>query len=435
MSPDALSRAAREQALELDRTDELRAFRAQFSMPRDAGGSELAYLCGHSLGLAPLAARARVLEELDDWERLGVQGHEHGQRAWIGYAERLAPPLAQLAGAEPDEVVAMNSLTVNLHVLLASFYRPTADRFRILIEAGAFPSDRHLVTAQIRWHGFDPATALIELEPRQGEELLRMEDIDARIAATGASLALVLWPGVQYRTGQSIELPQVARSAHGVGALAGFDLAHALGNVPVALHDSGADFAAWCSYKYLNSGPGAIGGAFVHQRHGRDARLPRLAGWWGSNPATRFRMGSEFELTPGAAGWQISNPPILSAAPLIASLELFAAAGMARLRAKSRRLTAFLQATLQALCGSEIAIITPADPERRGCQLSVRVRGGSERARHVFASLERRGVIADWREPDTIRMAPVPLYNSYLDAWRAAEQLAAALRDGGTQSP
>lgn len=434
MSAAALSRAAREQALALDRVDELRAFRAQFSMPHDAGGAELAYLCGHSLGLAPVVARTRVLEAIDDWERLGVHGHEHGRRAWIGYAERLAPPLAQLAGAGPGEVVAMNSLTVNLHLLLASFYRPTVERFRIFIEAGAFPSDRHLVTSQIRWHGFDPATALIELAPRPGEELLRMEDIDAGISAVGASLALVLWPGVQYRTGQSFELSQLARCAHRVGALAGLDLAHALGNVPVALHDSGADFAAWCSYKYLNSGPGAIGGAFVHERHGRDARLPRLAGWWGSNPATRFRMGSEFELTPGAAGWQLSNPPILSAAPLIASLELFAGAGMARLRAKSRQLTAFLHQTLHALCGNDIDVITPADPEQRGCQLSIRVRGGSGRARRVYAALERRGVIADWREPDTIRLAPVPLYNSYQDAWRAAEQLAAALRDSGTRS-
>ena len=430
MSGPAPLDVERVQALALDQGDELRAFRTQFSMPRNSSGEELTYLCGNSLGLAPLAARARVLEELDDWERLGVHGHEQGRRAWIGYAERLAPPLAQLAGALPGEVVAMNSLTVNLHLLLASFYRPTGARFRILIEAGAFPSDRHLVTSQIRWHGLDPAMALIELAPRPGEELLRMEDIEARIGAEGASLALVLWPGVQYRTGQAFELAPIVRSAHQVGAMTGFDLAHAIGNVPLALHDSGADFAAWCSYKYLNCGPGAIAGAFVHQRHGDDTRLPRLSGWWGSNPATRFRMGSEFELTPGAAGWQLSNPPILSAAPLFASLELFAAAGMERLRAKSLQLTAFLHDTLLATCAGEIEIITPADPRQRGCQLSVRVLCGNERARRIFAALERRGVVGDWREPDTIRLAPVPLYNSYLDAWRATEQLAAALRDG-----
>ncbi len=430
MSGPAPLDAARVRALALDEGDELRSFRTQFSMPRGTGGEELTYLCGNSLGLAPLAARARVLEELDDWERLGVRGHEQGRRAWVGYAERLAPSLAQLAGALPGEVVAMNSLTVNLHLLLASFYRPTGTRFRILIEAGAFPSDRHLVTSQIRWHGLDPATALIELAPRPGAELLRMEDVEARIGAAGTSLALVLWPGVQYRTGQAFELAPIVRSAHRVGAMAGFDLAHAIGNVPLALHDSGADFAAWCSYKYLNCGPGAIAGAFVHQRHGDDARVPRLSGWWGSNPATRFRMGSEFELTPGAAGWQLSNPPILSAAPLFASLELFAAAGMERLRAKSLQLTAFLHDTLLAACAGEIEIITPADPRQRGCQLSVRVLGGNERARQIFTALERRGVIGDWREPDTIRLAPVPLYNSYLDAWRAAEQLAASLRDG-----
>ncbi len=386
------------------------------------------------MGLAPLAARTRVLEELEDWERLGVLGHEQGRRAWIGYAERLAPPLAELAGAQPHEVVAMNSLTVNLHLLLASFYRPTAARFRILIEAGAFPSDRHLVSSQIRWHGFDPATALIEVAPRAGEELLRMEDVDACIGTAGASLALVLWPAVQYRTGQAFELAPIARSARRTGATVGFDLAHAIGNVPVALHDSDADFAAWCSYKYLNGGPGAIAGAFVHERHGQDTALPRLTGWWGSNPATRFRMGSEFELTPGAAGWQLSNPPILSAAPLLASLEVFAGASMERLRAKSRRLTAYLHETLLGLCGANLEIITPADPEQRGCQLSVRVRGGSERARRVFAALEQRAVIGDWREPDTIRLAPVPLYNSYLDAWRAAAELAAVLDTAGERS-
>jgi kynureninase len=425
----------RAEALALDQADELRDFRARFALPRDAGGAELAYLCGHSLGLAPLAARARVLEELEDWERLGVHGHEHGRRAWIGYAERLAPMLAGLAGAQPVEVVAMNSLTVNLHLLLASFYRPTRTRYRIMIESGAFPSDRYLVASQIRWHGLDPAAVLIEVAPRPGEELLRMEDIDARIGAAGESLALVLWPGVQYRTGQAFGIAQIVGSAHSNGAMVGFDLAHAIGNLPLALHDSGADFAAWCSYKYLNAGPGAIGGAFVHARHGHDAALPRLAGWWGSNPATRFAMGSEFELTPGAAGWQLSNPPVLSAAPLFASLELFAGAGMTRLRAKSCTLTAFLLEALRDHCGDALEIITPAAVDQRGAQLSVRVLGGSERARRVFAALERRGVVADWREPDTIRLAPVPLYNSYMDAWRAAAELAAAIRSPAPAAP
>ena len=336
------------QAVELDTADELRSWRARFALPCDQQGTQLTYMCGHSLGLAPRAARARVLEELEDWERLGVTGHESARRSWIGYAERLSPGLAQLAGAQPAEVVAMNSLTVNLHLLLASFYRPTAARHRILLEAGAFPSDRHAVTSQIRWHGFDPATTLIEVRPRPGEELLRAEDVDARIDAEGAGLALVLWPGVQYRTGQAFDLAQLVRSARRAGALVGFDLAHAIGNLPLALHDSGADFAVWCSYKYLNGGPGAIGGAFVHERHAHQAQLPRLAGWWGSDPATRFRMSDDFALSPGAAGWQVSNPPVLSAAPLYESLQMFATVGSAALRAKSLRLTAFLHAALLA---------------------------------------------------------------------------------------
>jgi kynureninase len=428
MSAAGATHPGREQALALDRVDELQHLRARFALPRNAAGAELNYLCGHSLGLAPIAARARVLEELEDWERLGVQGHEHGRRAWIGYAERLAPPLAALVGAGAGEVVAMNSLTVNLHLLLASFYRPAGARHRILIESGAFPSDRHVVQSQLRWHGLDPAEALLELAPRPGEELLRMEDIDACIGAAGESLALVLWPGVQYRTGQAFELKPIVGTARRHGATVGFDLAHSIGNLPLALHDSGADFAAWCSYKYLNGGPGAIGGAFVHERHARDERLPRLEGWWGSEPTTRFRMSGAFELTPGAAGWQLSNPPVLSAAPLLASLELFAEAGMARLRTKSRALTAFLHASLQAACGENIEIISPADAGQRGAQLSIRVRGGSERARRVHEALGQRDVVGDWREPDTIRLAPVPLYNSFFDAWRAAGELAAAIR-------
>ena len=419
----------RDAAIALDRADELLAFRSKFALPRDAAGVELTYLCGHSLGLAPIAARARVLEELEDWERLGVLGHEHGRRAWIGYAERLAPALAVLAGAAGHEVVAMNSLTVNLHLLLASFYRPSGTRRRILVEAGAFPSDRHVVHSQLRWHGVDPADALLELAPRAGEELLRMEDIDACIAAAGDSLALVLWPGVQYRTGQAFEIARIADCVHRYGGMVGFDLAHAIGNLPLSLHDSGADFAAWCSYKYLNGGPGAIGGAYVHERHAHAAQLPRLEGWWGSNPATRFLMGNAFELTPGAAGWQVSNPPILSAAPLFASLELFVDAGLARLRSKSRSLTAFLQASLQATCGEGIEIISPVNAEERGAQLSIRVRGGNERARRVHAALGQRGVVTDWREPDTIRLAPVPLYNRYADAWRAATEFAGAIGD------
>ncbi len=412
----------------LDAADALAHFRDAFSIPRGADGAELTYLCGHSLGLAPRNARARVLEELEDWERLGVRGHEHARRDWISYAERLQAPLAVLAGAAPQEVVAMNSLSVNLHLLLVSFYRPTAARHRILIEAGAFPSDRHVVTSQLRWHGYDPAVALIELAPRAGEETLRAEEIEQTIAAQAGKLALVLWPGVQYRTGQSFELAHIAHAAQRAGARIGFDLAHSIGNVPLSLHDGNADFAAWCSYKYLNGGPGAIGGAFVHERHARDLSLPRLSGWWAHEAATRFRMGPELALTPGAAGWQISNPPVLSSAPLIAALEQFSGAGMAALRAKSLQLTAYLECCLMQLCGQEITLLTGSDPQQRGCQLSIRVRGNSERARSVHAALDANGVVTDWREPDTIRLAPVPLYNRYADALRAAQLLAQALR-------
>jgi len=412
----------------LDAADALAHWRDGFSIPRGADGTELTYLCGHSLGLAPRAARTRVLEELEDWERLGVRGHEHARRDWIGYAERLQAPLGVLAGAAPQEVVAMNSLSVNLHLLLVSFYRPAAARHRILIEAGAFPSDRHVVTSQLRWHGYDPATALIELAPRAGEATLREEDIEQAIATHAGQLALVLWPGVQYRTGQSFELARIARAAQRAGAQVGFDLAHSIGNVPLSLHDDNADFAAWCSYKYLNGGPGAIGGAFVHERHARDQALPRLSGWWAHEAATRFRMGHELALAPGAAGWQISNPPVLSAAPLIAALEQFSGAGMAALRAKSLQLTAYLEFCLAQLCGSGITLLTSSQTQQRGCQLSIRVRGSSEQARSAHAALDASGVVTDWREPDTIRLAPVPLYNRFADALRAAQQLATALR-------
>jgi kynureninase len=415
-------------AAALDSADAFAGLRTRFALPRNAAGDELAYLCGHSLGLAPRAARARVLEELDDWERLGVLGHEEARRHWIGYAERLQAPLAGLVGARPAEVVAMNSLTVNLHLLLASFYRPMGNRQRILIESGAFPSDRHVVTSQLAWHGLDP-TALVELAPRPGEDLVRHEDLLAAISDQGERLALVLWPGVQYRTGQAFDLAGIATAARAVGARVGFDLAHSIGNLPLALHDSGADFAAWCSYKYLNAGPGAIGGAFVHERHAEARELPRLAGWWGHEAATRFRMSPTLALAPGAAGWQLSNPPILSAAPLLASLELFGKAGIEALRMKSLSLTGFLADCIAALCGDAITLITPTDPIQRGCQLSLRVSGGRERAHAAWAALAPRGIVGDWREPDTIRLAPVPLYNRHAEALAAAVALAGVARE------
>jgi kynureninase len=416
-----------ERAAALDAADALAGLRARFAIPRDAQGRELVYLCGHSLGLAPHAARRLVLEELDDWERLGVLGHEQARRDWIGYAGRLQAPLAALVGASPAEVVAMNSLSVNLHLLLAGFYRPRGQRNRILVEAGAFPSDRHVVRSQIAWHGLDPDDCLVEVAPAAGGDLVDEQALCARIAAEGERLALVLWPGVQYRTGQAFALAPIVRAAHAVGARVGFDLAHSVGNVELALHDSGADFAAWCSYKYLNAGPGAIGAAFVHERHASDASLPRLSGWWSHDAATRFGMSPRLALAPGADGWQVSNPPILSAAPLLASLALFDEAGMPALRRKSLALTGLLAEALQSLCGDDVALVTPAEPQRRGCQLSLRVAGGRERAHAAWRALLPLGVVADWREPDTIRVAPVPLYNRHAEVVQAAGSLAQAL--------
>jgi kynureninase len=410
-------------AQRLDQADPLSGFRQRFALPRNKGGEPLVYLCGHSLGLMPLAARDLVMEELDDWARLAVLGHEHARRPWIPYHDNLREGLAALTGARAGEVVAMSSLTVNLHLMLAAFYRPDGGRRRILIEAGAFSSDRHAVASQIAWRGLDPRQTLVELSAPAGEETIPEEMIEAYLAEHGAGVALVLWPGVQYRTGQAFDLGRIARAAHRAGCVVGFDLAHSIGNMPHALHETDADFAVWCSYKYLNAGPGAIGGCFVHERHDR----PHLAGWWGHEPATRFRMGPEFQAAPGAAGWQISNPPILSAAPLIASLALFEQAGLLQLRQKSVALTGYLEYLLDRLT-PEVQIITPRAADSRGCQLSVRITGPHGRGRRVFEALTARGVIGDWREPDTIRLAPIPLYNSFADVFRGAEALAQTLR-------
>ena len=419
-----------------DAADPLRGYRARFALPRDERGEQLIYLCGHSLGLLPLAARDIVNEELDDWARLAVDGHEHARRPWVPYHENLTAGLSALTGGLADEVVAMNSLTVNLHLMLASFYRPAGSRRRILIEAGAFSSDRHAVASQIAWHGLDPASALIELAPPAGEELLGEEHIEACLERHGEEIALLLWPGVQFRTGQAFDLARIAHAAHRHGCLAGFDLAHSVGNTPLTLHGTDADFAVWCSYKYLNAGPGAIGGCFVHQRHvhaqprtSHSGTLPgaRLAGWWGHEEPTRFLMEPQFRAAAGAAAWQISNPPILAAAPLIASLAIFTEAGMQRLRAKSVALTDYLDGLIRPLAPA-VRIITPANSARRGCQLSLRIAGGAARGRQVFDGLTVRGMVCDWRSPDIIRVAPVPLYNRYEDAWRFADALTQALQ-------
>ncbi|MBB5876067.1 kynureninase [Xanthomonas sp. 3498] len=412
---------SRQHAIALDAADPLRALRQEFLFPQHQGADQ-AYFVGNSLGLQPRGARAAVQEVLDKWSSLAVEGHFNGDTQWMTYHELLAAPLARLVGAHAHEVVAMNTLTVNLHLLMVSFYRPTRERPAILIEAGAFPSDQHAVASQIRFHGFDPATDLIEVQPDGADGTVSLAAIERAIAEHGPRLALVLWPGVQYRTGQTFDLAAVAQLARAAGAAVGFDLAHAIGNVPLHLHDAAPDFAVWCHYKYLNAGPGAVAGAFVHERHGH-GDTPRFAGWWGHDKRTRFRMAPEFVAAPGADGWQLSNPPILSMAPLRASLDLFERAGLDALRQKSQQLTGYLETLIRARLADTLQIITPSDPAQRGCQLSLRVAGGRERGRALFEYLQSVGVLGDWREPDVIRISPVPLYNRYRDVYRFVEEV------------
>ncbi len=418
--------AGPECAARLDEADELASFRARFHIPPHGEGEKI-YFCGNSLGLPPRDAERLLAEELEDWRRLGVEGHFHARRPWMPYHEQFAPPLARLVGAEVDEVVCMNTLTVNLHLMMASFYRPTAERFRLIIERPAFPSDRYAAESQVRFHGLDPAEALVEIAPRQGESWIRDDDIRDCLDRYGDSTALLLLPGVQYYSGQLFDIAGITAQARRYGCAIGWDLAHAVGNVPLALHEWAPDFAAWCSYKYLNGGPGAVAGCFVHRRHGSRFELPRLAGWWGHDKDTRFRMGPHFVPMHGAEGWQLSNPPIFSMTPLIAALELFDEADMTRLRAKSLRLTDYLDYLLQVELADSVEIFTPAEAQRRGCQLSLSLSAGRERGREVFDRISAAGVIADWREPDVIRVAPVPLYNTFGDVWSFVQILKNAL--------
>jgi kynureninase len=414
-------------ALELDAGDSLAGFRSRFLLPRDESGRPRAYLCGNSLGLQPAAVPERVQAELEAWSRLAVDAHFDAGTPWYSYHEVFREPGARLVGARPGEVVMMNSLTVNLHLMLVSFYRPAGARRKILVEGDAFPSDTYAVKSQLRFHGHDPAEALIVARPRKGESCIRTEDLLELIDRHGDEIALVLLSGVHYFTGQLFDIPAITRAARARGCAVGFDLAHAAGNVELSLHDWGVDFAVWCSYKYLNAGPGAVAGCFVHERHAESTGLPRFAGWWGNDPERRFRMHLEPEFEPraGADGWQLSNPPILAMAPLRASLVLFDEAGLPALRAKALRLTAYLEDWVRHAGGDDLELITPRDPRARGCQLSIRVlrRAGRE----LFESLQGAGVVGDFRQPDVIRLAPVPLYNTFHDVWRAGTALRAAV--------
>ncbi|MBI2380681.1 MAG: kynureninase [Gammaproteobacteria bacterium] len=413
-----------EHALSLDSADPLRGFRDQFHIPKTAAGKDEIYFCGNSLGLQPKRTADYVGELLTDWQNLGVRGHFEPKHAWLPYHEFLTDPMAKLVGAQNNEVVTMNSLTANLHLMMVSFYRPTATRYKILIEDHAFPSDTYAVASQLKLHGHDPREAMLTIKPREGEELIRAEDLYALIEREGESIALILLPGVQYYTGQVMDFAEITRLGHSKGCMVGFDLAHAVGNIELKLHDWDVDFACWCTYKYLNSGPGSVAGCFVHERHATNRDLPRFAGWWGHDKSTRFQMGPDFQAIPTAEGWQLSNPPVLSLAAIRASLDVFTeAGGMRPLREKAEKLTGYLEALLKAECGSHIAIITPESPAERGCQLSLTVASDQMSGKVLHEKMEAAGITCDWREPNVIRVAPTPLYNSYADAWHFVDIL------------
>lgn len=415
-------------AAQMDEEDGLKQFRQQFLIPKHHG-SDAVYFCGNSLGLQPRAARQYIQTQLDAWEDNAVEGWFMGNAPWLSYHKQLIPTLAGILGANPAEVTVMNSLTVNLHLLLVSFYKPTTKRYKILMEAGAFPSDQYAIESQVKFHGFTQADAVIEVAPREGELTLRTEDILQQIRDNAAELALVMFSGINYYTGQFFDIEAITKAAQEAGAYAGFDLAHAAGNVPLHLHQWGADFACWCSYKYMNSGPGGISGAFVHQKHHTDTTLNRFAGWWGYRQDKRFLMAPGFQPEVGAEGWNVSTAPIMLMALHKASLDIFEqAGGLQMLRAKSELLTGYLEFLIndlnQRVGYDAYSIITPKNKNERGCQLSVVC---TNHARATFNYLADRGVIGDWREPDVIRLSPVPLYNTFNDVYRAVECLFEAL--------
>ena len=416
---------AKDAALRLDADDALARFRHEFALPVNADGEPLVYFCGNSLGLQPKGAAEVVEREMRAWRELGVEGHFRSDPPWVEYEKHLIGNLSNLVGAAPHETLVMNALTVNLHLMMASFYRPSGRRRKVLLESHAFPSDRYAVVSQALWHDLDPDDVLLEL-PTETDGLTSPDALAETLARHGEDIALVLLPGIQYATGERFDEREACRLAHDAGCTVGFDLAHAIGNVPVGLHDSGCDFAVWCTYKYLNAGPGSTGGAFVHERHHASDRV-RLSGWFGNAMGTRFEMRQRIDPAAGANAWVVSNPAVLSTAPLGASLELFASATLRALREKSIRLTGFLETLILKHLGDHISILTPSDPERRGAQLSLQVRAGRAAGRRLFENMSAAGVVGDWREPDVIRLAPAPLYNTFSECVRCVEILRRAV--------
>ncbi|MBT4915373.1 MAG: kynureninase [Formosa sp.] len=407
-------------AKEQDLIDPLAHYRTKFHIPKNSRGEEWLYFTGNSLGLQPKKTKQYIEQELDDWAKLGVEGHFEAKNPWMPYHEFLTETMAEIVGAKPIEVVIMNTLTTNLHLLMVSFYQPTKLKNKILIESDAFPSDRYAVETQLRYHGYDPVESLIEWSPRKGETLLNMEDLESMLHSHGHEIALLLIGGVNYYTGQYLDLKKISELGHKKECKVGIDLAHGVGNIQPNLHESGVDFAAWCTYKYMNSGPGSLGGIFVHERYAHDQTLKRFAGWWSQNKKTRFDMRQPLDITPGAEGWQLSNPPILSMAAIKASLALFSEVGMPSLIKKSKKLTGYLEYLILKLNNNNISIITPKDPEQRGCQLSIKVKNANK---SLHDKLTEENIITDWRNPDVIRCAPVPFYNSFEDVFKMVEQL------------
>jgi kynureninase len=407
-------------AVKLDSEDSLAFHRSRFFIPIQKNGEDVIYFAGNSLGLQPKSVRQYIEQELKDWKTLAVDAHLHGKNPWLPYHEYLTEQTAKIVGAKPNEVVNMNALTVNLHLMLVSFYRPTPSRNKILIEGKAFPSDHYAFQSQIRFHGYNPEMSLIEINPRHGETIIRTEDIEEYIEKEGDSVALVLFSGVNYYSGQAFEIERITKAGHKKGCIVGFDLAHAAGNLIMNLHDWEVDFAVWCSYKYLNGGPGAVAGCFVHEKHVNDSSIPKFLGWWGQDKETRFLMEHRFKPIPSVESWQLSNPPIFQLASLKASLDIFDETDIKTLRAKSEMLTGYLEYLIEQKGAGSFEIITPKDKNQRGCQLSLRAKHEGKR---LHQKLLDKSVVCDWREPDVIRVAPVPLYNSFMDVYNFMEIL------------